>query len=507
MTESRIKNTGKNIIFSFLFQFLKILLVFINRIIFVRILGASFLGVNGLFTNILSFLSLVDLGMSTAMMYSLYELLAKKDEEKILMYMKYFKKAYRIIAFSIFILGLMLIPFLKYIVNLPSDMPNIYIYYILLLLNTVASYLFIYQTTIVSADQKNYILNKYDIIFQFVLFILQILALLITKSFIFYLMSQIICTILCNVAKVRASKKLYPYLSKESNEKLSSKERKKIHSNVFSLFFYKLGGIIITNTDNILISIFVGTIAVGYYSNYCTIVSSITTFLTMIFTSIKASLGNYIVKRQNDEQLHMFEILEIYNFWLVCFCSICFWILIPDFIEICFGKEYVLTTGLLACVVLNFYTSNIRQTIWAYRETTGTFNKTKYVTLVTAILNIILSIIFGYFFGLVGIIFATVLSRMLYSWWKEPLIIFREHFNTSPKRYYINYIKRFCLFLLIGTITFGIILLIDIPNLYLLFIVKMLICVTVPIILLGIFYRNSDAMKYLKNIVIEWRKK
>lgn len=506
MNDSRIKNTGKNIIFSFAFQFLKILLVFINRIIFVRVLGVAFLGVNGLFTNILTFLSLADLGMSTAMMYSLYEPLAKKDEKKIIDYLDYFKRAYRIIAFCIFALGIFLIPFLKFIVNLPDDMPDIYIYYILLLINTVSSYLFIYQTTLVSADQKNYILNKYDIIFQFVLFILQTLALLLTKNFAFYLIAQIICTVFSNIVKVSISKKMYPYLKKNNSQQLSVKEKKKIHNNVFSLFFYKLGGIITTNTDNILISIFVGTISVGYYSNYYTIVASITTFLSMIFNAVKASLGNYIVKRKKQEHYHMFEILEVYNFWLVCFCSICFLVLIPDFIRICFGEDYVLSFSLLVWVVLYFYVSNVRQTIWAYRETTGIFNKTKYIALVTAFLNLVISIIFGYFWGLEGIIFATSLAHLCYSWWKEPLIIFRDYFHKSPKIYYINYIKRFSVFLLISAITFGIVYLIDISNIYLLFLVKMIISATVPILLLILLYRNSDAMKYLKNIIVEWKR-
>lgn len=498
MQDSRIKNTSRNIFYSFILQMVKILFVFINRIIFVRTLGAAYLGVNGLFTNILGILSLTDLGMTTALMYSLYKPLSQKDEKTIIKYMNYFDKIYIFIAIAVAIIGITIIPSLKYLVNLPNDMPNIYIYYILMLSNSVISYLCISKTTLLCADQRMYILNKYDTIFQFILFIMQVGVLLITNSFVLYLFSNTICTLISNIIKVRKTKQIYPFLNKKNEEGLSKKEKKSIFTNVFSLFFYKLGGIIQDNTDSILISIFVGTITVGYYSNYLTIISAIVTFITMVFSSIKASMGNYVALKDKHDQLKMFYILEVYNFWLISFCSICFLTLIPDFISICFGQEYVLDNNLLICAVLNFYTGNIRQTIWTYRETTGIFTKTKFITIITAIINVFASIVLGYYFGLVGIVGATVLSRMIYAWWKEPQILFKNYFETSPKQYYINYIKRIFLTFFVFRIVNIICNLITVENIYLLFILKMLICIFIPNIIYILIYRNNQAIIYLK---------
>lgn len=503
MEESRVKKTSINIISAFLLQFVKLALVFVNRIIFVKILGASYLGVNGLFSNVLGILSLADLGMTTALMYSLYEPLARNDKEKIKIYMNYFKKIYNIIALTVAVVGICLIPFLKYLVNLPENMPNIYLYYILLLANSVISYLFVYKTTLVSADQKSYLINKYDTIFQFVLFVAQILVLLLTKSFALYLAMNVICSLASNIVKVRKAEKIYPYLKENNIEKINKKEKNSIFENLKSLFLYKIGGVIQNNTDNILISIFVGTISVGYYSNYTTIINAITTFLTLIFTSLKASMGNYVVSKDKKSQLKMFNVLEIYNFWLVGFCAICFMALIPDFINICFGSEYVLSESLLICACLNFYTSNSRQVIWTYRETTGIFKKTKYITLVTAILNIFLSIIFGKIYGLAGIVGATVLSRMIYAWWKEPTVLFGDYFKTSPKQYYFNYIKRLALLCVIAGGVLAICNCISISNIYVLFIVKCIICCIVPTLCFYIIYRKSEAMTYLKDNVIK----
>lgn len=507
MNSSRIKNTSRNFAYAGIFQIVKIMLMFIVRIVFVHKLGETYLGINGLFTNIIGILSLADLGITTALMYSLYKPLAQNDEEKIRKYINYFKKVYYIIAFLIFMIGIIIIPFLKYLVNLPIEMSNIYLYYILLLANSVISYLFIYKTTLLSADQKMYIINRYDIIFQFIVSILQIIILLLFNSFIGYLVINIICTYLSNVFKARKTDKIYPYLKQKESNTLTKSEKKEIFSNLFSLSFYKIGGIIQTNTESIIISIFVGTVTVGYYSNYTTIILSITSFLTMIFTSLKASVGNFLVFKEEKEQLKLFNILEVYNYWLVAFCSVCFIVLIPDFITICFGKQYVLSLVVLILTVLNFYTSNIRQTLWTYRETTGVFKETKYITIVTSIINIGLAIIFGYLWGLPGIIASTIIARMVYAWWKEPLVIYRDCFKVSTIQYFVTYIKRVFLLSLICTITYIITNILPSMNIYVKFIIEILICLVITISTFFVIYRKSEALDYLKkNLLKIWVK-
>lgn len=497
MKNNRTDNVSKNIVFSFALQFTKILVTFLSRIVFVKVLGSAFLGVNGLFSNILGILSLADLGMTTVLMYSLYKPLAKNDEIAICKYMNYFKKVYNIIAVVVLVFGISLIPFLKYLVNLPEEMEHIYLYYFLLLLNTTLTYLFVYKTTLVSADQKMYKLNKYDILFQFILFALQIIVLYLTKSFALYLFSNILVTFISNLVKVSIAKKMYPYLDNHKNLKLAKRERNEIKVNLKSLFLYKIGTVIQSNTDNIFISIFSGTIAVGIYSNYVTIINSIVTFISMVFTSMKASIGNFVVEKDKKSQWKMFDLLEVFNFWIICFCSICFLILIPPFILLCFGEKYLLSNFILIVTVLNFYTSNIRQNIWAYRETTGIFTKTKYITLVTSALNIILSILFGKLYGVGGVILATIISRIIFAWWKEPLILFKEYFGISPKIYYINYIKRLFLFIIMACLLTFISSLIKIDNLILNLIINMLICIIGVTSLLYVIYRNTYAFDYL----------
>ena len=508
MAQSRIKNTSKNLIYAIILQVVTLSFVFIVRVIFVKQLGASYLGISGLFSNILSVLSLADLGMTTVLMYSLYKPLAENNQVKISQYINYFKKVYTVIAIVVAILGVALIPFLKYVVNLPEEMPNIYLYYILILANSVISYLFVYKTTLVSADQKMYIITKYNTIFQFILFFLQISILLFTSNFALYLTSNIVCTLLSNIFKVKKTEQIYPFLKKYKSEKLPKEDRKNLFTNLYSLFFYKLGAVMQNNIDNILISIFAGTITVGYYSNYSTIILYVTSFLTLIFTSLKASVGNYIVTNNKKEQLKMYNILEMYNFWIVAFCSICFIVLIPDFIQIFFGEEYILGYSLLIIVVLNFYTSNIRQTLWIYRETTGMFTKTKHITIVTSLVNFVFSIILGYFYGLLGVLGATLIANMIYSWWKEPILTYKEYYNTSSKPYFITYIKRIILAIILCFITYASCNLLPTnTSIYINFIFKMCLCLIIPNLIILLIYRKSDAFSYLKTTLLKLKER
>ena len=435
--ETRTKKVKRNIFTALLLQAVKML----SRIIFVRVLGASYLGINGLFNNVLSILTVADLGMYTVMMYSLYKPLAEKDEQKITAYINTFNRIYNVIAVVIAVMGVAIIPFLKYVVNLPEHMDGIYLYYVLMLTNVVVGYLFIYRTTLLQADQKSYILDRVDICVQLITFFIQIFILIITENYALYLGLNIVTTLISNLIKSNIVRKQYSYILNPAPE-LAQNDKKKLKENIKGVFLYRIGGVIQANTDNILTSIFAGTLTVGYYSNYTLVVLSVTTLVTMIFNTLKSSIGSFNAQSDRKAQEEMFFNFEDYNFMLIGFCSICFYAIFPDFITICFGESYLLRTTTLVFIVLNFYTSNIRQNLWVYRETTGIFSKVQYTTLVTSMFNIVLSIIGGRYYGITGIVAATVISRMLYNWWKEPTIIFRDYFNDSPRRYLLTYIVR-----------------------------------------------------------------
>lgn len=499
---SRTTKSIKNIVISFISYFFAFLLNYVGRIIFVRFLDASYLGINGLFSNIISILSIADLGIATALTYSLYKPLKEHDEAKIASLISYFRKVYLIIALAVLVFGLVLIPLLPYVVNLENTPDDIYIYYILFVLESASSYLFVYKSTLLTADQKNYLVNYADIGLNLTKFIARIIILVTTKNYVFYVGSGVLLNIIFNFIKNYISNREYPFLHGRTNS-LTKSEKKEVFSNVKATFLYKIGGVIQQNTDSILISIFVGTVLVGYYSNYILIINGVISIITVIFNAVKASLGNYLAEKSKDtEQMYkLYLTMDLVNYRIIAFCSIAFVCLFEDFTTLSYGQEYLLGIFPVIIMVLNFYTSNIRQTLWAYRETTGIFVKTRHITLVTSVLNLILSILFGYFFGLNGILIATVVARFCFAFWKEPLILFNDIFHKSPRFYFLNYLKQIVLLFLIGAITYACCYFINLDNLFVTFIIKIIIVIFVPnILLLLCFFRNESFVLFFKKI-------
>lgn len=499
MVESRTKNSSKNIIFSSFSAAFIFLLNYATRIIFVRFLDAAYLGINGLFTDIISILSMADLGIVTAMMFSLYKPLMEKDEKKITQLVNFFKKIYNIIAIVVLLLGLLLVPFLKLIINLENDISHIYIYYLLFLFETVLSYLFVYRTTLLNADQKNYVLVKWNMLIQVARFVFRIVVLILFKNYILYILIGVIINLIGNFIQNKVAYKYYPFL-KIKQEELSSAEKKEVFSNVKSTFIYKLCSVLQTNSSSIIISIFVGTIVVGYYSNYLLVVNAITSLITLVFSSIKSSVGNFLVEgKTSEEKNKLFNALELIAFWIVSFCSIAFYVLFDDFILISYGNEYIFSKEILILIIVNFYTSNIRQNVWTFRETTKIFHKTKYFSLVTTIVNIILSIILGKMFGLFGILLSIIISKMIYSFWKETIILYKDVLKNNPTKYFVNFILRVLLTTLLCILIDIICNLVKINNIYFSFLYKILIVSIVPNLLYLIIYFKNKDFKFILN--------
>lgn len=503
MAESRIAKVEKNVITSMMQNFVSMLLNFLIRMLFIRILDESYLGINGLFSNILSILSLADLGMANVMMYSLYRPIEEGNTIKISALISFFRRIYIIIACTVLLAGLGLVPFLRFIVNMEQTVQFLEGYYILALLNVVMSYLFVYRTTLIIADQKAYILNRYIMAFKVVTFAAQGIMLVLFQNYFVFLAVAVVVNLMSNVCQNAVALRLYPYL-KENAPNLEKEERTRIFRDVKAMFIYKIAGTIQGNTDNILISIFVGTVYVGYYSNYALIITQIVMMISLVFNAVKASVGNLIASSEtrDEDKFFLFQVCEMLNFWIVGFCSVCFIVLFQDFISICFGGKYVLDGIVVIVIVLNFYTSNIRQTIWMFRETTGIFQETKYVTAVTAVINVVLSLLLGYFWGMAGILLATVLGRMIYAWWKEPLILYHFFAKKNAVSYFISYIKKVLLCTAVCAGTYVLCSQIVLNHIYYKFAVKMLICVIVPnIVFLCLFWRTAE-FQYIKEQLI-----
>ena len=434
MSGSRTIKSVRNIGFEFFNQILSLVLRFVSRRIFISILSMEYLGINGLFAEILQMLSLADLGFGAAMVYSFYKPLAEGDEHKIAALVGYYRRIYTYIALSVAAIGLMVVPFLDVIVNTEQEVPFLEVYYLLNLANTVRSYLFVYKTSLITADQKQYVISKYNAIWSMANVLAQILVLLLFKNYICYVAVSVIIGLANNIHISYKADQLYPLMKKKAE--LAKEEKKKIFQNIKSVFIYKLSGTLLNATDNTLISIMLGTIWVGYYSNYNLVLYYLNLFIGIIFTSVTASIGNLIVEETEEKRYQVFESLQVISYMICGIAAPCLLFLLEDFICIWLGPEFIADKLLLIAIVLNFYLGAVLRPIWSYREATGLYRKTKYVMLCTAALNLILSIWWGKVLGLAGIVFASAASRVMTYIWYEPYLLFKEYFKRNVLNFY-----------------------------------------------------------------------
>lgn len=496
MKSSRTKNSIRNITFSFGYQVLVLILGFINRTIFIKILGVNYLGISGLFSDILSMLSLADLGFGVALTYSMYKPLAENDYRRLAGLTNLYKKVYRIIALAVSLIGLALVPFLKYLVHLSRPIPNLQLYYILFLANTVASYLVVYKTSILTADQKDYMLSKYRSIFSFFQTVFMTLFLWLTHNYTVYLCVQVFFTYAVNFYCSYIAEKEYPFI-KEKVE-LPFSEVKEIFRNLYSVFLYKISGVLLNATDNTLISVLVNTSMVGYYSNYSMIITNVTNLINTLFYSLTASLGNLVVKEKAERRYQVFQMIQSVSIILSTICICGFTFLIQDFIRLWLGNKFVLDYPILIAIIINFYLSIILLPIWVYREATGLYQQTKYIMVITALINLVLSIWWGRIFGVAGILLASAVARLSTYVWYEPILLFKEYFGISSWIYFRNIIK---------SIVFTLSLMLSealsinrfVPSNWLGFMLKASVVGGMTIFLVLLFYLNSPGLELIKD--------
>ena len=438
----RIKNSIHNIITGLLGQMILLVSGFISRTVFIRILGSTYLGVNGLFSNILTVLSFAELGIGQAIIYSLYKPIADHDEEKICSLMALYAKVYRILFFVVLGLGLSILPFLQYIIKDIDNIPNIRLIYVMYVINSAVSYLFFYFVTFVTACQKNYIINTIGFLASIITTVVQIALLLLFESYLVYLGVQIVMAMLQNAFIYGYSDKIFPFLKRKQVKPLDAEEKVKLKKNVGALVIYKIGTVALNSTDNIIISAFIGIVTVGQYSNYLLLSTSVTSFLSTIFSNLTASIGNLNAQDDIEKKYFLFKTINLATFWLYALCAICLYICMTPFIQLWLGSDYVLSNEIPLIISVNVYIAGMLYTPFNFRQTMGLFVQGKMRPIISAIINIVVSILFAQWWGLAGVLWGTAVARLTTNAWFDPYLVYKHGLHISPHRYMVDYIAK-----------------------------------------------------------------
>lgn len=440
-----------NITIGFGFKIIVLLLAIISKSFVVRHLGDEVNGLYSLFVSILGFLSVAELGIGSAITFSMYKPIVDNDKDSVSALYYLFRKFYLIVFTIMLVVGLLITPLLPYLAKGSSGEVNIYINYLIFLVSVSITYLFGHKTSLINAYKDNYITTSITSITLIIEGILQIIVIMVTKSFVLFLLVRILSQLINGIVTEIVYRLKYKS-NINDNKNIDVDKKTELFKNSKALMYYRVGSKLISTFDGIIISSLIGVVALGYYSNYLVIITGMTSLLTIMFTEITSIIGHNYAKSTKDKYYQSFKKAYVVNFIVGTIFYLGF-ISISDFlITIMFGEDKIQTTLLVVIIGVNYYTQFARESVRLFKTASGQFHQDRFRPLIEGIINIILSVIFALKWGIVGILIATIISKLIITYLYEPLILYRDTFNKSPRKFYFAHYSNFLIFVIVSLI-------------------------------------------------------
>lgn len=500
----RLKNSTYNLFTGISGQLVQTFLKFLVRTIFISTLGREYIGINGLVSDILTLLSITELGLDTAINTRLYKPLATKDEKRVRLLVKFFRNVYFVIGIVIIILGCSLIPFLPSMIKDYNTLPalgiNVVLIYCLYLFQNASSYLFLaYKSCVIKADQKSYVLEIAQIVVAVVSNICQIAALLVFRNFLIYTLVLILFTIISNFVNAVIAQKMYPDVFIRETESISKDEAKDIFKDCGALFIYKVNGVVTRATDNLILSKFIGIVIVGMYSNYLLLYNTLNRFLNRFYEACKASMGNVYAVSDIKKSYLLFETMNLLTFVLYGTACTGIAMLSNEFISLWLGPDYVLEQPIPILLGITILFAGIRNNLGQIRNISGAFRQMWYRPLLGIVINLVVSIVLVKYWGISGVLVGTIVSNIFTNFMMDPVIIYKYSFKgfKPVSRYYFTNVLYFIVLCMLVIMNYAICSLVQFDSRLLSFIIHVLICgVSVPLVYLLVFWK-TEAGTYL----------
>lgn len=490
-----------NVIINTVAQILNIVLAFVVRRTFSRMLGDEVLGLNSLFSSILAFLTLSELGIGTSISMCLFKPLAESDEEKIAAYMQLLKKIYIVIGFVIMVAGAICSPFLKYLVNGNFEIRFLITSFGLYVFSTAITYFYSYKKILLGADQKNYIVSAANLVYKIVINVAQYLVLVLTRNYQVFLVVAIICNFTENCVTSYICDQHYPYIGKY-HVKLTQEEKRDIMSKIKGMLSYKISNYMIEGTDNIILSAVLGTVFVAYYNNYYLIINMLYAVFACVATSSVAGLGNILYTDKKTLKFAFSKLLLVQHF-VYSFSTTAFAILATDFVKEFFGEKSILPQTVVLLMVAVYYIKGYSQAIESVRNCAGEYQKDKYLNLFIALLNVIISILGAIYCGIAGILIGTLVCYIIKEIIVVPNIVFSNIIVGQKRWYFKTGVQHFVITCIIIMICEYIHTHLFIGNVWITWIANGLMCVVVSVGINIAVYHKTEEFLQLKGTLLK----
>lgn len=439
MNTDRLHNIKRNFNNGFLRRIVDLLFPFVINTVVIYTIGVEYLGLNSLFASILQILSLAELGVGSALMYSMYEPMAVGDADKICCLLSFYRKIYLAIGLVICLLGIGCVPFLEHLIEgeIPDGI-NIYVLFFINLANTSVSYfLFAYRASLLQAEQRIDIKEKISMCTNICMYIGKILILLLTKNYYLFCLIVPVFTTVDNLVVWRITKRRYPqYVCKG---RLSKDEVNNLKTRAVGIFINRLCDVMCNSFDTIVISAFLGLTILGEYNNYFFIMNAVGILAGSIVVSSIPSIGNAVATETVEQNYKNFNVLQFGYSWLIGWCTVCLVCLMQPFIELWVGTEKMLGMSVVFCLCGFFYFQKTNEVYMAYRQAAGIWNHDRVRPFVEAVLNLSINICLVQIIGVEGVLIASIFTMGFIRIIWASRYLFKEYFiEYGQKRFLLR---------------------------------------------------------------------
>lgn len=456
MAESRTKNSKRNLVSGMIRQIVSLFFQFLIRTVILYVLGNEYLGLSSLFTSILQVLNLADLGFSSAVVYVLYKPIAEDDETAICAIIAYLKRVYKIVGCVILAIGLAILPFIPYLISgdYPSEI-NIYVLYVLYLLGSVVSYFFFaYKNALITAMQRNDIVTNVQTITIFVFNVIQVILLIFLKNFYLYVSVNVICNITNNIFVQILSKKYFPAITPKG--KITAETKAVLTKQIKGIFINRIGDVARNSLDSIVLSSLLGLVVVAIYNNYFYIYNALYAITLIITHAVQASVGNSVVKESVEKNFNDYKKFTYIFAWITGWMTVCLVCLYQPFMLIWMNgdKSMLLSTPNMILFSIYFYAINMNSMRNMYVNAAGLYWELRLWYILEAIGNLVLNIVLGYFFGVTGVLLATIITIFLCNFVSRTNVLFKYYFKSSAWNIYKDHIIYFLVIVAVAVLTY-----------------------------------------------------
>ena len=497
----RKKNTTLNILITSISRIIFLLIGFFTRKAIIQLIAVEYLGLNSLYANVLDLLNLAELGLGVAIQVRMYEPLVNNDYAKVAYLLSFARKIYMYIGLIVLVVGIGASFLLQYVIkDSPFNIWYVRGAFLISVIGISLSYFCADKRLFFEANERYFYITVCETIVKVIVTVIALVLLYFTKEYLFYSGVIALSSFTTNLFLYIIFKRKYAIYCSSYNKELYVNEIVEIKKNLKDVVPMKLGVFVFTSTDSVIISTFIGLTFVAIYSNYNLLFVSLLSISSIVSTALVSTFGK--MEKENSNRDNLFNKYRVYTnlqFMFSSFTTVCMLLLVDKFIYLWVGDGLYIGAVCVVLFCLNYFIHSLFQPLSTLYTSTGKFRQDKVCMIISAIMNIVISVVLVIFIGLPGVIIGTLCAN-LFTYITRTIVIEKGYFNRSSFEIMIRPIIQLIILVIETVICFYAIKNISLANKWIEFILCGIICLVLTNVPNVIMCKGLGYFKLIKRL-------